>query len=371
MFKSGKIKLISCCILAAALMLISLAGGIASGQSAVTGEVEEKLSLLSDEEKKVLEELFALTQTIAELEAEERALAAEIAALEHDAGTIQEAIAAEEERFGQNRQALQQVLKSYQRLGPASFLERLLSANSLADFLHRISTLQDLARNTGGLLDLLQESRNRLAARKAELEEKLASLEQTRKNLEESIAKTVAAKEDLEAYLASLAEEREHYETRLSAMQGAWNELIKFFPEVTRSFSRLLKEADLPADAVKIEFSASGIKASLADEILNGILAEYGLPELAFVFSDGKVGLMVAPRQLAVSGVFVLEDNTLRFAAEEGTFYGVPLNAGHLKALFAEEELYLDLSGILGDSKITGINVTDHCLDLMINPVFK
>jgi peptidoglycan hydrolase CwlO-like protein len=371
MLKSGIIKIVPSCILLAALVLIILAGGTASGQSEVTGEVEEKLTRLSAEEKKVLEELFALSQTIAELEQEERALAADIDALERDAAVLREAIAAEEERFGQNRQALQQVLKSYQRMGPASFLERLLAADSLADFLHRISTLRDLARNTGRLLDLLQESRDRLATQKAELDEKLAALEQTRKNLEESIAKTIAAREELEAYLASLAEEREHYETRLSAMREAWNELIQFFPEVTRSFSRLLKEADLPADTVQIEFTVSGIKASLADENLNGFLAEYELNDLAFAFSAGRVGLTVAPRELAISGVFVLEDNTLKFVAEEGTFFGVPLNTGHLEALFAEEEMYLDLSSILGDSKITAVNVTDHHLELYITPVFK
>ena len=77
----------------------------------------------------------------------------------------------------------------------------------------------------------------------------------------------------MEAYLASLAEEREHYETRLSAMREAWNELIQFFPEVTRSFSRLLKEADQQADTVQIEFTVSRIKASLADAILNRFLS--------------------------------------------------------------------------------------------------
>ncbi|HHX75200.1 MAG TPA: hypothetical protein GX699_09900 [Firmicutes bacterium] len=370
MVKSGKMNIVFCYILLTAGMLLTAGGGTASGQPEIPGVVEEKLSQLSDEEKQVLEELFALSQTITELEQQEQALGVEIESLERDAGILRETIAAEEQRYGQKRQALKQVLQSYQRMGPSSFLERLLDSDSLADFLHRIVTLRDLARNTGRLLDQLQASRDMLAARKAELDAKLASLEETRENLAESIAQTMAAKEELEAYLVSLAEEREHYETRLAAMQDAWHELTRFFPEVTKSFSRILKEADLPADTVEIEFTASGIKASLSDDNLNNILAEYGLTDLVFDFSAGKAGLAVAARELALSGVFVLDDNTLKFAAEEGTFFGMALNAGHLQALFAEEELLLDLSNLLGGSKISAVTITGHHLELLITPVF-
>lgn len=344
--------------------------GPALGQQKVPGDVEEKLGRLTAEEKRVLEELFALAQSAAEMEKEETGLRIGIETLKQDIAGVQKAIAAEEKKYEQNQKALQHVLKSYQRMGPSSFLESLLGSGSLGEFLRKLTTLRDLARNTGDLLDSLQESKDLLAAQKAELEVKLASLQESRESLAESIRKTAAAKEELEEYLASLSDEREFYEGRLASMQQAWSELTQFFPEVSRKFSQIIKEAELPADALEIKLTSSGIKAAISAETINKIIADHGLDEMVCKFYPERVDIIAAQKELILKGTFVLENKVLKFAAEEGTFYGMALTPGNLEELFAQEELALDLQNFLENYTVRSLEISDNKLELLVVPEF-
>ena len=371
MVNNQKRKYTNLCVLFFFILILISFSGMVSGQQGIAESVEEKLAELSDEEKKVLEELFALVQSIEDMELDEQRVGEEKEKLEQEIKQLEREIAAEEALYQDKEEALRQVLKSYQRMGPSSYLERLLDSSSLAVFLRRLNILRDLTQNTGELLDQIQESKDKLAAEKTKLDTKLVALKDVQERLAESISRTIEVKEKQEEYLASLAEEREFYEDQLTNMKKAWSELLVFFPEVSMSVSRIVKEADLPADAVKIIWGPSGIRASITQETLNSIFIDYGLDDMAFGFYEKRVEITVPDKSLVLTGTFILEEKILKYQAEGGTFYGMNLTPGNLEELFAEEELLLELENLVGNNDVRSVEVSNGSLELLITPVFS
>ncbi|TAH59814.1 MAG: hypothetical protein EWM52_10270 [Methanosarcina mazei] len=82
------------------------------------------------------------------MEKAEKELVLETEAIRKEIEDLEKAIAQEELVYEKKKESLKQVLKSYQRMGPGSFLEIILDSDSLSTFLQRMNILRDLARNT-------------------------------------------------------------------------------------------------------------------------------------------------------------------------------------------------------------------------------
>lgn len=351
------------------LFLTFIFFGTAFSQQDNPAALEEKLAELSAEEKKILEELFTLTQAIETMEKEKEKASLELEDLQRQIDRLEAEMAAEEETYRENREALKHVLRSYQRTGPYNYLERIMKAKSFSDFLRRLGTLRDLARNTGKLLEKLQESMDKLVAQKQEQEAVVASLQAAHNQLTEAIAKSGELKAQLESSLAALAEERELFEERLAIIERSWQELAQFFPELSARLDRVIKEAELPPEAVKLTITPAGVKAAVTDDTLNNLLAGYGFSGLQFAFAPGKVKIEVPEKSLVLAGIFLVEDQVLKFQAQEGTFYGMPLSPAKLEELFAAEELRLDLSQLVGEIRILDVEIKEGQLELTVVPL--
>ncbi len=356
--------------LAIIFTLMFFDANIVAGQTGALTDIEEKLAGLSDKERVVLQHLFALSQEIAEMEKEERRLGLDAEIVMDEIRELEKIIAAEQISYETKRDVLKQVLRSYQRMGPSSYLEIILDSGSLAAFLRRLNTLRDLTRNTGELLHSLQESGEKLAAEKNKVAEKLPLLAEKQELLKTALAKSLRLKEENEEYLASLAEEREYYHGQLTVMQQAWEELKNFFPQVTKEFSRIIEEEALPQEALKTTITLSGIKASIDEQSLNEIISGHGLTDMVLRFYPGRVEIAVPDKSLVMEGIFILEGETLKFQAQEGSFYGMALQTGSLEELFAEGELLLNLKTLVGNNILRSIEIQAGRLELLIIPVF-
>ena len=78
-------------------------------------------------------------QEIEGLERDYLAINKEIESLKIDVSDLEINIDKEEEKYNQNLIILEEILKSYQRMGPASYLEIILESKDISDFLRRIN----------------------------------------------------------------------------------------------------------------------------------------------------------------------------------------------------------------------------------------
>lgn len=366
MIKPAKLKTLTLSTLITAFVFAVVFSCAVNGQADPFSEIREKLSGISSEEKEKLQKLFTLTQEIEALEIEEKKLAVEIQAIKEETANLEKAIEKGELDCQKKKESLRQVLKSYQRMGPGSFIEIVLDSENFGEFLHRLNTIRDLTRNTGELLDQLEASGRMLAEERTRLLEKSGLLEEKQKQSKEALAEKLELKEEQEEFLASLEGEREYYSQYLASIEQVWGEIKLLFSDVVKNFSRIAEEGNIPADAVKISISFPDIKGSIEDDTINGIISEHsGLPPMELAFRNGKAEINLPDKYLKLSGIFTVKDGyAIEFQAEEGSFYGMPLEPAAIGELFGGA-LLLDLKPLLGGYEIHAVELKEGYLELL------
>jgi len=342
---------------------------VLTGQADPFVTVEEKLAGITDEEKRVLEELFRVVQEIDLLESEEKRIAQEINELRQNINILQSEIEKEERVYRKKQEGLAQVLKSYQRMGPASYIEIILDSDSLSSFLRRINIIRDLAHDTGELLEEIEDTKNKLVSIKNEMEENLALLEKRNKELNDALGKINELKHDLENRIADLGVEKAFYKDYLENMKEAWTEVKLVFSDVSKNFSHIVQNANLSYDDLNLSFSLYGVKASVSEEIINRIVHDQALLENMLIhFEPGKVKIEMPERKLMLRGHFdIREGNILVFEAEEGSFFDMELEPGSLEELFMDNEMILDLSTMLGNNNsIKSVEIKEDAMEIYI-----
>ena len=341
--------------------------GSVIGNADPFSEVKEKLSVITEEEKEILQNLFILTQEIEGAEAEEKKLSREIETINKEIKALEAAIEEDELAYGKKRESLKQVLKSYQRMGPGSFLEIILDSDSLSTFLQRLNIVRDLTHNTGVLLEQLEESSQDLEKERAKLSENLVMVKDKQKLSREALTNKVKLKAEKEEYLVSLKGEREYYSEYLSGLEKVWNELKPLISETAKEFSRMIEDEGLPTDALKLSFSLFEVRGAIDDKDINKIISENSdLEDMAFAFHPDTVEITIPEKNLILKGTFVIiEGHTLKFLAQEGSFFGMPLKDGALEELFGEGDMVLNLEPLLAGNAIHALNIKEGYIELI------
>jgi peptidoglycan hydrolase CwlO-like protein len=337
--------------LIAALCLPSAASNIASSEVKPITEAQERIKGISEEEQKVLQQLFTLSQQIEESERDKARLAGEIEELNARINELDESIKDREKEYEHKLDLLEKVLLSYQKGGPASYLEILFSARDFSSFLKSINLIRDISRNTGELLAAIKEEGKKLAEEKELLAQEVTALEDTQKKLEISISELAELKKEQETYLASLEDEKGNYEEHLRSLELMWNDLKSMFSGVVDEFTSIIREGRFTIDDLNLSIGFSSVKGSISDETFNRIVRENStLPETVFHFHKGYSVIEVPEKSLVLEGSFVKSgDAGVLFEVKSGSFYGMPLEEESIRELFKEGPIYIDFEAVAGD----------------------
>jgi peptidoglycan hydrolase CwlO-like protein len=367
-FISSKLKSILALTIVISFVLSLLCTSIVVGQVVPPTGIQEKLIGISEEEKQVLQSLFTLSQEITVLEIEEKELAQNIDKANQDLISMEAAIAVEEANFAEKQEALKRVLKIYQKMGPGSYLEIIMNSDSLSTFLRRMNTLRELTRNTGKLLEMLDASKDKLSLEKDKLVETLGLIKVKQEQSNEALINKLKLKSEEEAYLASLKEKSSFYQEHLSNINGMLDELKPLIAKAVKEFSSIISKGDLPIDALKMKISLFSIKGTMDQKSFNDIISKQpNLSLMVFAFKADEIEISISEKNLVLSGAFVVQDeNILRFQAEKGSFYGMPLEPGYIKELLGEEGIALDFNPLLGKNTLQTIKLQDGYIELNV-----
>lgn len=354
--------------LAIALVLI-LPAGIVVGQEGPFAGIKEKMASISETERENLQNLFVISQQIQEMEKQEKKITSDIETNKVEIEGLKVKLAGEEIAYNKKLEDLKQVLKSYQRMGPGTYLEIILNSDNLPMLLRRINTLRDLTRNTGKLTELLEESKAKLETEKTNLAEKISGLESSQQRLRESLTAKKQLMDNQENYLASLKEKRESYQENLANLQQNWDDLKSSVPSIIKELSSIIDQGNIPADKLKISYNFMSVKGTIDDKTLNELVSTNPLlPKIAFNFYPSGVVLNMPDKNLILSGSFVIQGaHTIKFQVKSGSFYGIPLDPGAIEDLFLKGDLAFNLNLPLSSYTISSIKTTDGYLELSIS----
>ncbi len=358
-------------LLALVFALLVLSSNAVLGETPFS-QIEEKLDGLSEEQSKNLKNLFLMVQEIEELERAEELIALELKAIKREINQLEEELIEEETAYQEKQEILKQVLKSYQRSGPGSYLELILDSDNLTMFLRRLNALKEITKNTGELLASLKKSKEKLAEERKTLDHKLFLVENKQVQLKKSYQEKLVLKEKQEEYLASLAEERAFYQEYLGNLKQSWDNLKPIFSKITEEAARIIKAGSLSEDAMKFTFTSAGLKGTIAEGTFNKILMGQGaLPEMVFNFTPGVIEMNLPQQNLSLTGTFeIISGHTLKFIAHEGSFAGLLLSRSSIKDLFRDQDLVFNFQPLLGKARLESIETKKDLLELKIKPVF-
>lgn len=331
-------------------------------------EIEGKLWNISEEEREVLDSLFNLAQEIEGLEREKEQITLDIENMKIEIEHIDAKIQKETKNYQDKLDLLEQVLQSYQRMGPSSYIEIILDADNVTNLLRRINTLRDLTKNTGELLNTIDEIKNRLIMEKDNLDEKLSLLEETEEQLAKTIEEGQQKIQELEENLASLEGDRGYYEERLNNIMEMMEELTLLIKDATKEFTHIIKEGDLPEDEVKLKLAGKNVKGSIKEDVFNKIIeANPNLPEIIVRFHPDTVEMELPEKELLLVGSFVILDGqVLQFQVDEGHFYGFVLKKGTIDKFFEEGYFVLDIKPLIGKNVVKAVEVMEDYIELTV-----
>ncbi len=331
-----------------------------SGEVASIEDTKDRIENISEEEHRVLEKLFLITKEIEALEAEEGKLADEMFSMEEQITDLTDVIANLQREYDNKLDILQQVLVYYQRGGPATYLEILLSAESFSEFLKSLNVIKDITHNVSGLLSEIEEGRERLTLEKEQLAGKVVMLENKRLDLEHKRQERVKVQEEQEAYLLGLKEDRIYYEEQLQNLQLLWDNCKELFTNIVAETTRIIQEGYITAEDLNLEFGLFTMPGAIEEDTFNRILNDHSeMTETFFRFEDGEVLLEVPELHLALQGqFFIADDRAILYEITSGTFYELPLDDLSLQVLFEQGPLIIDFADITD-----GIAMVDFTLE--------
>lgn len=323
----------------------------ASGELKPIEKANEQLKGISQEEQDTLERLFILTQEMEEMEREEARITEEINELIIEIDMLDKSILKEEENYDMYLNIMERVLISYQRGGPASYLDVLLKADNLTSFIKSLNLIKDISRNTGELLLSIEESKQYLEERKKNLADSITLLEVKKEELQEPIATKKRLVEEQEAYLDSLVEEKELYQQHLDNLKLMWDNLKVLFSEIVDEFSRIIEEGHFTMEDLNLKFNFFSLKGSVHEDTFNRIMNDNStLGKIVFSFRQDGVRVEVPDNNLVLEGDFILNGtSTLLFVPTGGTFFGMTLETESIEELFRNGPLLIDFEQVAGD----------------------
>ena len=263
--------------LLAGLMLFGLVADLffrvsasAASQSDVDA-LKEKLEDQAAEKKKLQNELNSIDSEKATVKEQIEALDAQINSTEEQIELQNDLIDSLEEMIAQKEEELAEAQKKeeeqYEKFktrvrvmyeqGETSYLEVLLSADDLSDFLSKYEIVSQIAEYDKNLFEELKALKEEIAQTKAELEEDRQQAENARKELEVS-------KSELDTQLANRSQAMKELESAAEEVKASFAEIEAEENSINAQIDKIVKEMEAEAErkrqeeAAKAQQSGSG-----------------------------------------------------------------------------------------------------------------
>ena len=320
--------------LLAGLMLFGLVADLffrvsasAASQSDVDA-LKEKLEDQAAEKEKLQNELDSIDTEKATVKEQIEALDAQINSTEEQIGLQNDLIDSLEEMIAQKEEELAEAQKKeeeqYEKFktrvrvmyeqGETSYLEVLLSADDLSDFLSKYEIVSQIAEYDKNLFEELKALKEEIAQTKSELEEDRQQAENVRKELEVS-------KSELDTQLANRSQAMKELESAAEEVKASFAEIEAEEDAINAQIDKIVKEMEAEAERKRQEQAAQGGGSTSTGTTQVGDYT-YPLPS-GYRYVTSKFGYRNHP----VTGVYKLHtgvdisapNGTAIYAAQSGT----------------------------------------------------
>ncbi len=345
-----------------ALFVLLLFCASLASSTAASGPLDE----LPDEQKHRLADFLILRVTADAWEDRRAQLEDRIDSLESEIDRLEEYLAEAESRYEEARERTVIVLRWLHRMGPASYLEILLSASSLRDLLRRTEVVTAAAR--GSLLALADIRREKLsrAELQTEIDERREELAELREEMDDLLIIFDELQRRDEEFSDEFGDEWPRISGEIAELAGMYEEeVIPYLEGLSTHFAEMAEEGMAP-EGVTIRPSLFQVRAIVPAAGLNELLdRRAGLRGAAFELDPDEVRLNCPEIRLSITGELTLGDRGI-IVYEPDTVYlgGLPLTDE--QALEAVGIIELDLAPAIADLRPRELKVGEDEVELLL-----
>lgn len=218
-------------------------------QSKISG-IESQKSALSSEVSSLNDDL---TDTLLNIEVLESDLADKEAEIEQAQKDYEAAKATEEQQYDSMKKRIQYLYET----GQESYLEMLLTSDSVADLVNKVDYAEELQEYDRRLLDEYKAAKQAVIDLQAQLEEEKQELLEMEEQLKQE-------KANLESVIAQKRSQIADFDSQLSAAKAKVSEYQKKIKEQNAQIKQLQKEEEAKRKAAAVQSSTSSAGSSTA-----------------------------------------------------------------------------------------------------------
>lgn len=196
-------------------------------------EMKKTQNMITSKRKEantVLGQLANLEQDIEEVETDLGSIKTRVKQVSRDVSIVRDELQDAEERLSERTAVLNVRVKDLYMNGNISYLEVLMNARNFSEFITRFEFLSRIAKQDAELVNSIEEERQGIANKKADLELKLAEIRDLEKRTARQQANLERIKSDREKKLEEIKNTQEAYEAAYQELEEdtkALDELIK------------------------------------------------------------------------------------------------------------------------------------------------
>lgn len=189
-------------------------------------KLEENIEQLEAQERDVLQRIHQINNELDEQERELIKLDNEIEGTEKEIEETTEELEIAEEELAEKEEFLGTRMRASYQQGGVSYLEVLFDAQDFIDFLSRLTYVQSIVDKDVELISIVEEERNKIQAKKEELEEQRDHLETLYAEAEQKKLEIQQNREEQQRLHAELQEQRNLEEDLLAEKEQEADQLL-------------------------------------------------------------------------------------------------------------------------------------------------
>ena len=220
-------------------------------QSSVNDEIEEqekKLDEITAEKSETVTAVEQLSSEISSYESEIEELSNQIASLEQQIQDAGKKIKEDEEKYQKDQEALNERLVTIYENGEISYLDVLLSSNSLTDFISSYYIVSELTSYDTEMLEKLETEKQQIENEKAEMEKNQEQIQIAKETQESKQEALKVAKSEKEQHISELSEEEQKTQEVIDELEQTNKDLDKQIEAAQAAIEKAKQEAAAKAN---------------------------------------------------------------------------------------------------------------------------
>lgn len=175
-------------------------------------ETEQKIDQIQDKKDEAKSEIEKLNDEIAQKSYEVDVITEELNKLNREVSKIKVELEEEQKKYDDQYEALKSRMIAQYKIGSVSYLDVLLNASSLTDFISRYYIIEKVASYDSKMLDQIEEKKEKIETSKTELEKKQNEVKEKQSKLKLEEIKLSNKREVKNDYINQLSDEEKELE---------------------------------------------------------------------------------------------------------------------------------------------------------------